>query len=150
VRRRLLRWGAGLSAERSQPPWQGVARPGPVRLTSLEVVCGAARVGSGFLDRRHGVRGIIGTSLGGVWRLSRSLLITVVVVVGLVDLNGGVGTVLRKLGRLWWTSVADGRGSWSELLDVIWWLWFKLRRWDGGRCWVKLPSPFPFDGSCRC
>jgi hypothetical protein len=51
-----------------------------------------------------------------------------------VDVNGGVGTVLRKLGRLWWTSVADGRGSWSELLDVIWWSWFKLRRWDGGRC----------------
>jgi hypothetical protein len=103
-------------------------------LTTLEVVCGAARVGGGFLGRRHGVRGIIGTSLDGVWRLSRSLLIAVVVVVGQVDVNGGVGTVLRKLGRLWWTSVADGRGSWSELLDVIWWSWFKLRRWDGGRC----------------
>jgi hypothetical protein len=36
-----------------------------------------------------------------------------------VGVNGGVGVVLQKLGRLWWTPAADGRGSWLELLVVV-------------------------------
>jgi hypothetical protein len=70
-------------------------------------------------------------------------MIAVVVVVGRVGVNGRVGAVQLECGRLWWTPVAGGRGNWS---------WFERRRRDGGRSWVELPSPFPFDmdGSCRC
>jgi hypothetical protein len=77
----------------------------------LEVVCSAARVGNSFLGGRCGARDIVGISLGVVWRLSRSLMIAVVVVVGRVGVDGELGAVLREHGRLGWMLAAGGCGS---------------------------------------
>jgi hypothetical protein len=89
----------------------GAARLGPAQLTTLEVVCGVARVGNSFLDGRCRACDIVGTSLSGVWRVSRRLIIVIVVVVDRVGVNGRVGAVLRERGRLWWTPTADGCDS---------------------------------------
>jgi hypothetical protein len=102
---------SGVPGVFQRPPWRGCGAP--ARLTTLEVVCGATRVGSGFIGGRHGACDIVGTSLNRVWHLPRSLLIAVVVVVGRVGVNGGVGAVLWKLDMLWWTPAAGGRGSCS-------------------------------------
>jgi hypothetical protein len=111
----------------------GAARLRPTQLTTLEVVCGMARVGNDFLDGRCGACDIVGTSLSGVWRVSRSLIIVIVVVVDRVGVNDGVGAVLRERGRLWWILTTDGCDSWSELLVVVWWSWFECRQRDGDR-----------------
>jgi hypothetical protein len=98
------------------------------------------------------VRRVWAASSSAVGHLFQCLMIVVMVVVGWVGVNGGVGVVRWERGRMWWTLVVGDHGSWSELLVVVWWLWFECQRRDGDHSWVELPSPFPFDmdGSCRC
>jgi hypothetical protein len=86
------------------------ARPGLVRSTTLEVVHSAARSGSGFHDGGRTACGTVGISPSGVWCVSRSLLIAVVVVVGRGGCWWQTCSGLREHGRPWWMLAVGGRG----------------------------------------
>jgi hypothetical protein len=59
------------------------------------------------------VCGIVGISLNGVWCVSRSVLIAVVVVVGQGGCWWQTCRGLREHGRPWWMLAVGGHSSWS-------------------------------------
>jgi hypothetical protein len=74
--------------------------------TTLEVLCDAVSLGSGFLDERSTASS---TTPSAGYGVSPEAFV-VVVVLAVAE----VGVVLRVRGRSWWASAADGRGSvWS-------------------------------------
>jgi hypothetical protein len=112
----LLRWGAGPLCGAFMASMAGVRRSPGRRLTTLEVVCGATCVGSGFLSGRCGTCDIVGTSRRDMASLPKH-----------VDCGRGGG----RSGGCQWRSWGGATEAWQAVVDANGWQSWQLVRAAG-------------------